>query len=433
MSTDDPLAPPADAAGWSGLAPPEEPQRRPGDPPPPEPAAPLGAQTLGDPFMDLGEGMPDLELADVDDKLPLPSLPPPSGPGRVAGAPQYAAAGATAPHLDAGDEAEALTLADYGEPPASFVTWVPYALLVTARRSALKKAMASLARLEAVAVQDAEDAMCALGKALHAHADRGRLEPLAVLLQDCDEAEGVAAGRSEQWAQSREAAEAQRSSLTQKLEHAQRAALPYRDRETKLATQMETRASDLRRAEAKRSRVQIEIRNLRQAAERTEAPLDEAKLGLLDAELEAREADVATARGHVDELTPKLATARKELASMLSEANEIQKQRRAVDVAQDRTEKLHLSTTGDAEKAYRQATHALASAAVERDLAADLAPGPARTAALMTRTLESRGRELELHRLALRVYDKAAYQKGWALIVGVTVVVLVMLAVMVFR
>lgn len=431
-SPDDPLAPNGPASGWSELDLDTESVQSGTHPRPSYDPSDYGGRTVGDPFSGLDDGpIPDLELdGPTAHDLPLPDPPPP----RPEPSPSPPRAGGPTPALGlrAVDDVEVAALADYGERPASFVMWIPYAILVTNRRMALKKHLAELRRLKGAAEHDVDEALIELGRALHAHRASDSLRVLAPQLKACEEMAEVAQGRTEAWVQAREAADAQRSSLAAKIAEAEKASGPYRDRETKLATQMSTRENDLRRAKAKLSRVEIEMRNLRATGEQT-GSVDAPKLELLQAELEARRADVDKAQGHVDELEPQLAQARKELAVMLSAANDLEKQRRAVDQAQDRTEKVHSSTAGEAEKRYHEAVRELAEGALARNLAEGLDPTKARSAVAMKRALASREREIEVHELALNAYDKGSFQKGWALIAGAGLVVLVMLALIVLR
>ncbi len=419
-SPDDPLAPNGPAAGWSELEVDTASVRSGTHPRGGVDPADYGGRTVGDPFAGLDDApIPDLELDAPAPDLPEPPPPPAREPTPPTG-------------LRAIDDVEVAMLADYGEPPASFVTWIPYAILVTNRRLALKKALAELQRLKTTAERDAREARVELGRALHARRGADVLGVLAPQMKACEETAEVAVGRTQAWEQAREAADAQRTSLSAKIEEAERASGPYRDQETKLATQMATRDGDLRRAKAKLSRVEIELRNLRAAGEQTGA-VDAPRLELLEAELSARRADVEKAQGHVDELEPRLAKARKELAVMLSAVNDLEKQRRAVDQAQDRTEKVHSSSAGQAEERYHEAVEALARAALDRRLAEGLEPTKTRSAVAMERALASREREIELHELALAAYDKGAFQKGWAIIAGAGLVVLVMIAFIILR
>lgn len=421
VSPDDPLAPNGPASGWSELELDTQSVRSGTHPKPAyDPAADAGGRIVGDPFSGLdGAPPPELEL----DRAAPPDLPEPPPALRDPTPP----AG-----LRAVDDAEVAILADYGEAPASFVTWIPYAILVTNRRLAIKKSLASLERLREAAARDHVEALVELGRALHQRKGADAVRVLAPQIAACDEAGDVAAGRNEAWIQAREAADAQRASLAAKLAEAEKASGPYRDRETKLATQMTSRENDLRRAKAKLSRVEIELRNLR-AAGTDAGALDAPRLELLEAELAARRADAEKAQGHVDELEPQLAKARKELAVMLSAVNDLEKQRRAVDQAQDRTEKVHSSTAGEAEARYHAATEELARAALERRIAEGIDPTRTRSAVAMQRALASREREIELHRRALHAYDKGSFQKGWALIAGAALVVLAMIVLVIVR
>src|SRR5690606_6572845 len=153
---------------------------------------------------------------------------------------------------------------------------------------------------------------------------------------------------------------------------------------------------DLRRAEARLARVEIELRNLA-ALTRPDA----ARRQVLEAERQARRAEVEAAQAKVDELAPKLAEARRELAVVLAAINDLVEQRRKVDAAEARADRLHLSAAGEAERAYHAAVIELAREAERLGIAQTVAPDPARKAERMRAAHETRAREVKMHEAAL--------------------------------
>lgn len=326
------------------------------------------------------------------------------------------------------EPAAVAVLADFGPAPSNILGAVPYALLVLTRKRALSTALVDLRRLEKTARSDCDEAMIELGRALHAQREASALAVLAPQLKAAEDAGRVAGQRTEEWQRSRDTADAQRTSLSAKIEAAERATAPYRDRETKLATQMNVREMDLKRANAKLSRVEIELRNLT-----TSSQPDASRQEMLEAERQARRAEADTARAQVDEIAPKLADARRELAVMLSALNDLVEQRRAVDAAQSRSEKVHLSTAGEAERSYHAAVIELATQALARSIAGDVAPDAARNAARMRSALETRAREVKMHEAALVAYDKPSFQRGVAILGGAALIVVVTLLFVILR
>ena len=375
-----------------------------------DPLAGSGDRIIGDPF----DGLAPAELPALELDLPARAAP-------ALATPVAAPAPAPAPALDL---ARVAAIADYGQPPSSLLACVSYAALVLTRRRALSAALIDLRRLEKTAERDREEALITLGRALHAARDQ--LAPLARELHAADEAGQVAGQRAGEWEEARRTAESQRASLDAKIAEAARAALPYRDRETKLATQMEVRETDLRRARARLSRAEIELRNAAQSQ-------DPARRELLDAERVARRADADAAQAHVDELAPQLAEARRELAVRLSAENDLKAQRRAVDAADARSEHAHHGVASAAERAYHAAVVELASQALARGLAEGVAPDAAKAAQRMRAAHDTRAREVTLHEAALVAYDKSAFQKGAALIAGAAFIVLVTLILLIVR
>ncbi len=400
-----------------------------------DPLAGGGGRIVGDPFDGLGPpaDLPGLDLDEGAVRSSAPPRPaPPSAPGGSsvpsrASAPRRAS-GPPAPREPELDPGAIAALADYGPAPASIVGVVPYALLVLTRRRALSLALADLRRLEAGARRDHEEAMIELGRQLHAQRDHGELATLAPQLAAAEEAGRVAGTRTEEWQRARDAADAQRGSLSAKIEEAERAAAPYRDRETKLATQVSVRETDLRRAKARLSRVEIELRNLI-----TSSQPDAARRELLEAELAARRAEVAAAQAQVDELAPKLAEARRELATMLSALNDLTEQRRAVDAAEARSERVHHGVASEAERAYHAAVMELAAQAMARSVADRVSPLAAKAAARAGAALATRTREVQLHEAALSAYDKPSFQRGAAIVGGAALLVVVTLLFVILR
>ena len=407
-----------------------------------------GGRILGSGLDDLGDPgpMPDLELEEI--AAPPSAAPPSAAPAArsfarpsaasapvaraspsapVAGAsmapptPQEPEAGPLGPPIS---PAAVAVVAEYGEPPSGWLGAVPYALLVLTRQRALRASLADLTRLLTRAELDHREALVALGRAVHGAPESAGEPSLAAALTAAQEAGQRAGQRTTEWEKSREVAETQRGSLEAKLGEVEEAAKPYRDRETKLATQMDVRQANLRRAKAKLARAEIEIRNL-------DAPeADTSRRGPLEAEREARRAEVQSTQGHVDDLTPQLESARRELAVMLEARNDLEGQLRALGKARERTERIHLTTAGEAEAVYHEAVARLAGAALDSGFAETLAPGPARAARLMASTEETRSREVALHRAALTAYDRRWLARG-LVIVGVAGLIIVTMLVFV--
>lgn len=408
---DDPLAPKSSAAGLeldlSGAAPSRSSDAFLGG----------GGRMLDDGLDGLGAPT-DLPTLELDEPAPDRTFPRPQEPRQAPSSPRSEPGESGDSPTAALDPGAVDALADYGPPPSNPVGVVPYAILVFLRRRALQKSLADLRRLKQTAETDHAEALVSLGRALHARPDADALRPLADALRAADETGRVAGERTQEWERSRHAADAQRASLTEKIAQAESAAGPYRDRETKLATQMNVRETDLRRAKAKLQRIEIELRNPATEPDRR---------ALLEAERDARKADVDQAKGKVDELAPQLSDARRELTVMQQALNDLETQRRAVDQAQTRSEKVHLTTAGEAETHYHAAVRHLAEQAILRNAAPAIAPTEASKAQTMRATLESREREVRLHEAALRAYDPKAFQRGVAVLGGAALLLVAML------
>jgi hypothetical protein len=333
-------------------------------------------------------------------------------------------------------EADARVLADYGPVPSNIVGTVPYAVLVVTRQRALRKALVDFSRLRASAARDVDETLLELGRALY----EKRPPELEQELAQADDTSRVADERNQEWKKAREATAAQRLSLAAKIEEAERAAAPYRDRETKLATQMNVRQTDLRRAKALLSRAQIEQRNAKSSAQRDPNPggteprvVPHAREELLAADVAAKSAEAERTQAKVDELAPELAEARRELAAKVAAINELNEQKKAMETAHKSSEKMHVSSTGEAEKRFHEVLRTLASSGLARGIADDADPEKARSAVRMRAALATRERELKLHERALGMYDKRSFHKGAALIGGAAFLILAMLIFLIVR
>ena len=402
-----------------------------------------GERVLGDGFEDVKVGT-EIGL-DIDPDafggraLPLPSLDdPPFGPTSMN--PRAAASipvrgpaslGDSVPREEAVDEhapdpEDVARVADFGAPPSNVFGVLPYAVLVTSRRLTLKKQLADLRRLHTVAVDDEGRAMIELGRALHAQKANPALAPLAAMIAEAD-ARGARAGeRTEQWEKSRVATSVQRNALAEKIKEAERKAAPFRNRESKLQTELSISDNDLRRARAMLSRAEIEIRNLGNAGSE-----DPTRRAHLEAERSARQADVDAARGPVDTARAELAAIQRELSALTSAINDLEAQTRALMRTESHADDVYLASANEAEARYHEAVAEIAEHCLGAGLAASISPDATRSAEAMRGAREARERELALHEAALDAYDPDAYRKGMVLIgiAGALVLAMIVLAI----
>lgn len=412
-----------------------------------------GGRDLADPFEGMA-GAPALEL-DLDavrtsQPSPAPpSLPPPPEPAspvpprrpsatapvrtsappeRPRASPAPAPDRAPASPRSSGAPPRAITLADYGEPPSGIVGTVPYAVHVGLRQRALRADLARLRRLRDGAEEDLDEAMVGLGRALHAQRDDERLQVLSGPMGAADEAGEVASEHSTEWKKVREAASAQREAIEERVARAEEEAAPVRARETELGAEVSRREAALQRAKAKLARTNIELRNLAGA----ESP-DPGRRASLEAEREVHAAEVERARAQVDELTPELTEVRRQLASHTHRVTALEKEAREVDRSRGRSEEALSTSAKAAEGRYHEAVKVVAKQALERGLAAAVAPGPAKLATNRADALRAREEEIELHEIALTLHDRSSLHKGLAILGVLSAIVLAMLIFVVVR
>ncbi len=424
VDLDDPLRGGGDLLELELDLPVEAPARRPA-----RPAAHDGFDA--DPLDPLGASAGGAAL-ELDLAAPVRNAPPaPVAPGGAAERRRTAAPAATARGMALYD-VEVQSLADYGRAPDGIFGAIPYTLHVLSRRSQLKAALSSATTMRQGAEAAARRALVDLGRELLSRAGTLDLGQVSAHLEAARRVAGELDERATAASAERGEIEQRSHQLDARVREAQADANPWRDKETKLRTQLETRDATLKRATAQLRRAEIEIRNAVQQAEQAGQPPDPDRLAALEAEREARTAEVAVAEGPVRELTRELGDIRRELASRLAAIKQIEDERRAADDALRRLERLHAAGTGAASRELEEALLALGEEAHLRGLDQPLGPAAAKAEATLA-ALGERQRSEELHRRALDAYDKPAFKKGAAILGGAALAVLVTLLFVIVR
>ena len=391
-----------------------------------------------------------------DGVVPLgtPGMAAPSDPG--AAAPPGAIVDPAQPSTDpAPDPFEVLAFADYGPVPTGLFGSIPYAFHVGRRQLSLRAGRNEATVLGSQAEALALEALAALGWALLAHRDEldggGGLAPLFA----------AATTAETEWKQ-RSAARAQAADeQREELAHLrtarislEQAAAPFRDRETRLQTQLEQRRTDLRRAQARLSRTDIQLRNLTQAnlAPRTEpttgnggpsaaAPpatvppvafsTDPVVAGLW-ADREARHAEVALTAGRVEETEQELLGIRRELAARLGQVGSMERSERLATAVH--TGRLGARETGlvQAEWERRVVLAALGEKALAEGVA-DVEAKAADAARHAAARLAARRRDQRLYAAAVAAFDRQAVTRAAVLVGGAAGLILLTLAFVILR
>lgn len=396
---------------------------------------PGGAGPLDDSFDDSLGGLPGLDFGPPE-TMPLPDM----GGGVVGGvmddplAPPIELAPVELPRVEVASvvpskspgpreitDAEVLRLADFGLPPEGFFGAIPYALNVFQRKRVLAAARAAVARRRSGAQKRAAAELAVLGQALLDQQAEVDLSALRSFIEAAERTGAKAAESNADQARAEASATEGRAAITDELGAAQAEVDPFRDQETKLRSQLEVRGHDLKRAQAQLKRVEIQRRNAPGGGDE-----------LLDADFEARQAEVSLLEGKVKELQTELGRVRRELATRLGRVAAIEEDRRKAEAGFVGSTGLH---KGSARTARDEGEMALAELA-EEALRQQLAGGAGESAAKGEKALldrDERLRDEKLHDRALAAFDNSTYLRGWGLIGTAALLIVVALIVLIVR
>ena len=308
--------------------------------------------------------------------------------------------------------------ARFGTAPAGLLGAVPYTVLVFFRRRELSQEVAELKGRVRTAEARATAALFELGQMLCA--EPAELGPtMTSALERVARARRTTDVVQQESARAREDAERERARLAAELKDAQADVDPWRDRETKLLTQLKVAEHDLDRARAQLRRAEIEMRNLVKMGN-----ADADQMRMLDGQQDRFAAEVRILEGRVQERTQALTELREELAGRLHRLASAEEAKRGVEAELARHERDVLRTAGEANADLQHALRELAEAALDEGVAAAVAAREARRATEARRDLQRRRRELAVHERALGAYDRQAVKRGAWVFGGVGLFVL---------
>lgn len=358
---------------------------------------------------------------------PIASSPPAAEPRSLA------PAQAAEPSIDL-DAYEVLAFADYGPIPQKPWESPAYAVRVLLRQRYLRQSLVR-ARAEHERLGNAHlDALVALVErtrpALEASDDGARL------LAPIRDIEQRARSRGEALESTSAEFAAKVAEIDREIVAAEQACTVESEKAAELAAVVERAEGELSRAEGKQKRVDIEIRAAQQAAraaagpDATVAPPEHAeKLSALAAEREARVAEVARARGVVDEAKKPLVEQQRVVAGHERRIAEVRKKRKALEEVYQRQMAVRSEGLSEVEKERRAAMADIA----RRLLAHSRAPIDEGARAAVLSADEARKKanvELEKHVRALDAYDKKRLKEGIAIVGGAFALFLLLLVVL---
>ncbi len=310
-------------------------------------------------------------------------------------------------------EAEAVAaLARFQPTPDGVLASVKYAVHVTSRLLALRKERAAALVAQQKRSDEHKEALVALGQALMTKAGDKRMEPLRSKIAHVHD-ERTKLDRADQGVEkTREGNQRALSLLQSEAEHLKEELAPYMAAEQEALAVQRKADEEVRRAQAMQKRVEIELRALESAAN-----VDEKRIDALNTQLEQRVAAVQMLSSGLALATEGLGKARRDLAM----------KRGALDVNEAKQKQLEAENRSREQEAegHKQAAHGAFEAALcelsdsARKLKLDaLAAEQASKVRAAESALESAGITVLRFDRALKLYDRKAALRGYALMAG---------------
>jgi hypothetical protein len=320
------------------------------------------------------------------------------------------------------NEADAVrALAAFNDAPDGLIASVQYALHVAGRLFSLRKERALALEQQRKAAEEHKAALVALGHALMKQAADKRMEPLRSKVAHVHD-ERAKVERADQGVErTREGNERALSLMRSEAEHLKEELEPYVAAEKEALGAQRKADEEVRRAQAMQKRVEIELRALE-----TAATADEAKSDALHAQLEQREQAVTNLTAALGLANEALGKARRDLAlkrGALDVNEEKQKRLEAESRARELEAEGHKQV---ANGAYEAALCDLSETARKQKLDA-LAAGEAAKVKASETALEAAALVVLRFDRALKLYDRKATIRGFAMIAGVIALAVVAL------
>jgi hypothetical protein len=320
------------------------------------------------------------------------------------------------------NEADAIqALARFNDPPLGLIASIPYAFHVAGRVFSLRKERALALEQQRLRADEHKAALVALGQALLTSATDKRMEPLRSKVAHVHD-ERAKVERADQGVErTREGNQRALNLLRSEAEHLKEELQPYVAAEQAALTVQRKADEEVRRAQAMQKRVEIELRALEAAA-----AVDEARIDALNSQLEQRQTAVQALAAPLAQATEELGKARRDLAlkrGALDVNEEKQKRMEAESRARELEAEGHKHA---ANGAFEAALCELAEAARKLKLDA-LAPSNAAGVKTSESALEAAGFVVVRFDSALKLYDRKAVLRGFAMTAGIIALAVVAL------
>ena len=392
-------------------------------------AAPAATGKSGDPLRADTTADLELDLAVPEVRSPEPSrrigVADISSPGAIR-------AGGAGVRGAALYDLEVQRIAGYGKPPDGLLAAIPYALHVLSRRGVLKREAEQAKQLRRSADASARRALIDLGRALYERRDAIDLGEISSRVEAVRRATGEVVVNQRDPRATRKEIDEKRAELEARAREANADLAPWRDKETRLNTQLNIKKGELDRVNARLKRIEIEIRNVTARVRQAGGTADEAQLAALEADAEARRAEAAVAEGPVRELLEELATVRREVAARAAVTATIDQERRSMEELAREVDGELSRTAAHATAEAEEAFLALGEEGHVRGLDETLPSHAAKVEAALGQ-LEDRRRREELHMKAIDAWDRPAMKKGAIVIGAAGALILAMLVLAIVR
>jgi hypothetical protein len=314
-------------------------------------------------------------------------------------------------------------IAKYGPRPTSPLQQPLYWFRVMNRKRVLTEELAALSAQRKRADDQAQEALASLGEALLAlreSSELAALEKQFAAVQDAEDRVGHAAAAG----QKRRAGVAHDlARLKNDLTRAEGKAAPLREREAQLAEHIESLKTMVRLADVHSRKADAELEALR-----AKGGGDPERWAAVAAEREARLGEFQTLGVQLAPLEDELEQVRSTLAEHLRTISSIQEERRSAATALERAQQNQRVSVGSARGARVSALISLANASLKLGLH-EFVPDYSEAVVEADERAEKARHVEELARAAANSYDHIAYARGFAMLLGSSVLLFLSLAI----
>jgi hypothetical protein len=315
-------------------------------------------------------------------------------------------------------------IAAYGPRPRSPLQQPLYWWSVMNRKRVLSEELTALSAQRKRADGQAQEALVSLAETLLAMREAPELSGLAkqfAALDDADDRVGHAAAEGQK---RRDDAARELSRLQRDFTNAEAKAAPLKAREAELVARIDELKDRARRADVLRRKADADLEGL----QRSKGGAEPERWAAMSAERDARLGEVQTLGVQLRPLEDDLGELRRGLSVQMRAIATIQEERRAAAAGLERVQQSQRVSEGSARGARLQALLSLANTALKLGLH-ELVPDYADAVSDAAERADKKRQQEELHRAALNSYDHAAYNRGFAMLLGSSVLVFLSLAI----